>query len=59
MWGRCVTEAFPQEGGEECLPILLSSSVGSQEEMLNPLEWKEVGSICKLLEDSLLLARPC
>lgn len=47
MWGGHVTEAISYGGGKEHLSILLSSSVGSEEGMLNPLEWKEDGRQCK------------
>lgn len=47
MWGGRVTEAVSYGGGQEHLSILPSSSVGSEEEMLNPLEWKEDGRKCK------------
>lgn len=47
MWGGRVTEAISYGGGKEHLSILLFTSAGPEEGMLNPLEWKEDGGKCK------------
>lgn len=55
MWGGRVTEAISYGGGKEHLSILLSSSVGSEEGMLNPLGGRRMeDSASKLPGDSLL-----
>lgn len=47
MRGGRVTEATSYGGGKEHLSTLLFTSVGSEEGMLNPLEWKEDGGKCQ------------